>query len=235
MRAVSSSEVSRSAAAAAVTRVARARRRPRRRPGRAAGRPPRGRWPAPRRPGRPRPSPRRRAARWPAGRSTPRRGRSSGPRGRGRRSPASGRAPAAELRHADERAAPVPPGGVQHDVRGDGVVALAEHGGGDRQVFADHGAGREGPAGHDGGDIGDAEAEVRAASHRGNAIEVAAAPAPRRVRSPVHRAVGRDGASWDGCCPRCPLLARRPCVSVVSLARCEHSVDSPSVRPCPSR
>src|SRR5215218_1377796 len=60
-----------------------------------------------------------------------------------------------------------PPGG------GDGVVALAEHRGGDRQMFTDHGACREGAAGHDGGDIGDAEAEVSAASHRCNAIEVA--------------------------------------------------------------
>ena len=54
----------------------------------------------------------------------------------------------------------------QHRRGGDRVVALAEHGGGDRQVLADHCAGRERPARHDGGDIGDAEAEVSAASHR---------------------------------------------------------------------
>ena len=119
------------------------------------------------RPGRPRPSPRRRAARWPAGRSTPRRGRSSGPRGRGRRSRSSGRAPAASLAiRTNGGVEPSSSGAAPDDVGGDGVVALAEDGGGDRQVLADHGAGGEGPAGHDGGDIGDAEAEVSAASHR---------------------------------------------------------------------
>jgi hypothetical protein len=69
--------------------------------------------------------------------------------------------------HADERhvARAAVRRGPGH-VGGDGVVALAEHGGGDRQLLADHGARGERPAGHDGGDIGDAEAEVRAASHR---------------------------------------------------------------------
>ena len=166
-----------------------------RRPGRAAGRPPRGRWRAPRRPGRPRPSPRRRAARWPAGRSTPRRGRSSGPRGRGRPSRASGRAPgrASPSGGTGDSAAV---GRRPDDVRGDGVVALAEHGGGDRHVLADHGAGRERPAGHDGGDIGDAEAEVRAASHRRNAIEV---PSHQHLGSRSrHTRLTRWGAAGDG-------------------------------------
>ena len=139
----------------------------------------------------------------------------------------------AELRHPDQRGSARPVRGRPHDVRRDGVMALAEHGGGDRQVLADHGAGARRPAGHDRGDIGDAEAEVSAASHPRNAIE----PVPHQHLGfhqgapphPLGRPVTVVPVSTGDSCHA--LAVRR---TLVSLVRCELFVGSPSVRRCPN-
>ena len=106
----------------------------------------------------------------------------------------------AELRHAHQGGGRGDGalGRFPHDIGCHGVVALAEHGGGDRQVLAHDGAGREGAAGHDGGDIGDAEAEVRTASHRDHAIEVAGGQHIGAGRSTAARRDGRDRGTLGG-------------------------------------
>jgi hypothetical protein len=60
-------------------------------------------------------------------------------------------------------------------------------------VLTDHGARGERAAGHDGGDIGDAEAEVSAASHPRHAIEGPSGEHIGRRGLPFAVRDGRDG------------------------------------------